>query len=160
VYIYCVYVIRALVGQWVGLHDNSYRPITNTTWVCARLSKLQKGCTRLAATSDKVCQLLAHYRCFSHGTLTSSTTKTGRHDVAEILLKVTLNTINQINQIYVIQKLWSVWYLLYKRKLMFLMNYYTISILHSTSYCTKWSTVIVLLHLVFPVFILCTLVNF
>ena len=28
----------------------------------------------------------------------SSTTKTGRHDVAEILLNVALNTINQINQ--------------------------------------------------------------
>ena len=33
------------------------------------------------------------------GTLASSTTKTGRHDIAEILLKVALNTINQtINQ--------------------------------------------------------------
>jgi hypothetical protein len=28
---------------------------------------------------------------------TSSTTKTGRHDIAEILLKVALSTINQIN---------------------------------------------------------------
>jgi hypothetical protein len=33
------------------------------------------------------------------GTLASSTTKTGRHDIAEILLKVALNTRNQINQI-------------------------------------------------------------
>jgi hypothetical protein len=30
------------------------------------------------------------------GSLCSSTTKTGRHDIAEILLKVALNTINQI----------------------------------------------------------------
>jgi hypothetical protein len=30
----------------------------------------------------------------------SSTTKTGRHDIAEILLKVALNTKNQINQNY------------------------------------------------------------
>jgi hypothetical protein len=29
---------------------------------------------------------------FSPGTPASSTTKTGRHDIAEILLKVTLNT--------------------------------------------------------------------
>jgi hypothetical protein len=29
----------------------------------------------------------------------SSTAKTGRHDIAEILLKVALNTKNQINQI-------------------------------------------------------------
>jgi len=32
----------------------------------------------------------------SPGTPASSTTKTGRHDIAEILLKVALNTINQI----------------------------------------------------------------
>jgi hypothetical protein len=30
----------------------------------------------------------------------SSTTKTGRHDIAEILLKVALNTKNQINHQY------------------------------------------------------------
>jgi hypothetical protein len=56
----------------------------------------KKGCTRLAAASDKVYQLLAHGRWFSPGTLASSTTKTGRHDIAEILLKVALSTINQI----------------------------------------------------------------
>jgi hypothetical protein len=32
---------------------------------------------------------------FSPGTPASSTTKTGRHDIAEILLKVVLNTKNQ-----------------------------------------------------------------
>ena len=43
--------------------------------------------------------MLVHGRWFSPGTLTSSTTKTGRHDMAEILLKVALNTNNQsINQ--------------------------------------------------------------
>jgi hypothetical protein len=61
---------------------------------------LEKGCTRLAVASDKVYQLLAHGRWFSPGTSASSTTKTGRHDIAEILLKVALNTINQsINRI-------------------------------------------------------------
>jgi hypothetical protein len=34
--------------------------------------------------------LLAHGRRFSSGTPVSSTTKTGRHDIAEILLKVAL----------------------------------------------------------------------
>jgi hypothetical protein len=53
----------------------------------------KKGCTRLAAVSDK----LAHGQWFSLGTPASSTTKTGRHDIAEILLKVALNTKNQIN---------------------------------------------------------------
>jgi len=61
-------------------------------WVRAQLCKLQKGCTRLAIASDKVYQLLAQGRWFSPGTLASSTTKTGRHDKAEILLKVALNT--------------------------------------------------------------------
>jgi methanogenic corrinoid protein MtbC1 len=44
----------------------------------------------LAAASDQVYQLLAHGRWFSPGTPASSTTKTGRHDIAEILLKVAL----------------------------------------------------------------------
>jgi hypothetical protein len=44
--------------------------------------------------------LLAHGRWFSPGTLASSTTKTGRHDIAEILLKVALNTINLLKDIY------------------------------------------------------------
>jgi hypothetical protein len=49
-------------------------------------------CTRLAATSDKVYQLLAQGRWFSPDTPASSTTKAGRHDITEILLKVALNT--------------------------------------------------------------------
>ena len=67
-------------------------------WVHARLCKLQKGCTRLAAASDKVYQLLAHGRWFSPGIPASSTTKSGLHEIAEILLKVALSTKNQ-NQI-------------------------------------------------------------
>jgi hypothetical protein len=47
-------------------------------------------CTRLAAASGKVYQLLAHGRWFSPGTPASSTTKTGHHDIDEILLKVGL----------------------------------------------------------------------
>jgi hypothetical protein len=55
----------------------------------------KKGCTRLATASDNVYQLLAHGRWFSPGTPASSTTKAGHHDIAEILLKVVLNTNNQ-----------------------------------------------------------------
>jgi hypothetical protein len=58
--------------------------------------KLQKRCTRLTTARDKVYLLLAHGRWFSPGIPASSTTKTGRHDIAEILLKMALNTINQI----------------------------------------------------------------
>jgi hypothetical protein len=39
--------------------------------------------------------LLAHGHWFYPGTPASSNTKTGRHDIAEILLKVALKTINQ-----------------------------------------------------------------
>jgi hypothetical protein len=46
------------------------------------------------AASEKVYQLPAHVRWFSPGTPDSSTTKTDRHDIAEILLKVALKTIN------------------------------------------------------------------
>jgi len=42
--------------------------------------------------------LLAHGRWLSSGTPVSSTTKTGCHDIAEILLKVALNTKNQIKK--------------------------------------------------------------
>jgi hypothetical protein len=42
---------------------------------------------------DKVRQWLVTCRWFSPGNLVSSTNKTDRHDIAEILLKVALNTI-------------------------------------------------------------------
>jgi hypothetical protein len=42
--------------------------------------------------------LLAHGQWFSPGIPASSTTKTGRHDTAEILLKLALNT-KKSNQI-------------------------------------------------------------
>ena len=57
---------------------------------------LLKWCTRLADASDEIYQFLAYGRWFSPA---SSTTKTGRHDIAEILLKVALNTINQMKSI-------------------------------------------------------------
>jgi hypothetical protein len=47
--------------------------------------------------------LLAHGLWFSPGTLASSTTKTGHHEIAEILLKVALNTKNQNQSIKSIQ---------------------------------------------------------
>jgi hypothetical protein len=46
----------------------------------------KKGCTRLAAASDKDYQLFAHGRWFPPGTPASSTTKIGRHDIQEMLL--------------------------------------------------------------------------
>jgi hypothetical protein len=65
----------------------------------------KKGCTRLAATSDQAYQLLIHAWWFSPGTPASSTTKTGRHDIAEILLKVALKHQKSINQSDIILKI-------------------------------------------------------
>ena len=72
-----------------------------------RLCELQKGCTPVTTVSDKAYQLLAHGRWFSPGTPVSST------NIAEILLKVSLNTKNKINQIrlyvvlYCMSSIWT-----------------------------------------------------
>jgi len=78
----------------LGLPSNSYKPNTNMAWVRAQLVNYKKRCTRLAAASDKVFQLLANGRWFSPGTPASSINETGCHDINEILLKMALNTIN------------------------------------------------------------------
>ena len=54
----------------------------------------KKGWTRLVAASDKV-SVAGPWSVVLSGYSASSTTKTGRHDIAEILLKVALNTINK-----------------------------------------------------------------
>ena len=60
-------------------------------WV--RIS-MRARCTTLC---DKVCQWLATGWWVSPGPPVSSTNKTDRHDINEILLKVALNTIKQTN---------------------------------------------------------------
>jgi hypothetical protein len=49
--------------------------------------------SRITTLCDKVCQWLVTGRWFYPGTLVSSTNKTDRHGIAEILLKVALSTI-------------------------------------------------------------------
>ena len=82
----------ARVAQWVRSLDltthASLSPIRHG--FAPSFVNYKKECTRLAVASDKVYQLLAHCRWFSPCTPASSTTKTGRHDIAEILLKVAL----------------------------------------------------------------------
>ena len=58
---------------------------------------IREGCTKLC---DKVYQWLATGWWFSLGPPVSSTSKTDRHDIAEILSKVALNTIKQTNNKY------------------------------------------------------------
>ena len=83
------------MSQVVGLPNNSYKPIANTRGFAPGFVKYKNGYTRLAAASDNVYQFLAHGLWFSPGTPASSTTKTGRHGIAEILLKVALTTKDQ-----------------------------------------------------------------
>ena len=69
---------RMVVWYITGLHMQSVpirRGVLNTT-LC-----------------DEVCQWLVAGRWFSPGTPVSSTNKTDHHDIAEILLKMVLNTI-------------------------------------------------------------------
>ena len=54
--------------------------------------------TRCTTLCDKVCQWLATDRWFSLGSPVSSTNKTDRHDITQILLKVALNITNQPNK--------------------------------------------------------------
>jgi len=55
---------------------------------------------RCITLCDKVCQWLAAGRWFPPGTPVSSTSKTDRHDITEILLKVALNTIKPNQTIF------------------------------------------------------------
>jgi hypothetical protein len=95
--LYCdlgmVYLFRTQVAQWVRQLDyltthTSLSPIWHG--FAPGFKNYKKGCTRLAAASVKVYQLLAHGQWFSLSNPASSTTKTGCHDIAEILLKVAL----------------------------------------------------------------------
>ena len=111
------------MSQVVGLPNNSYKsssPIRRG--FAPGFVDYKKGYTRLAVASDKVYQLLVHGRWLSPGTPASSTTKTDRHYIAEILLKVALSTINlSINQsisilymntstFYLKKYIWILWY--------------------------------------------------
>jgi hypothetical protein len=70
--------------------------VPNTTKVVSS-NPAQTRCTH-TILCDKVCQWLVAGQWFSPGTPDSSTNKTDRHDITEILLKVALITINQLNQ--------------------------------------------------------------
>ena len=79
--------IGGQVAQWVRSLDlathTSLSPIRHG--FAPGFVNYKKGCTWLAAASDKIYKLLAHGRWFSSGIAASSTTKTGCHDIAEIL---------------------------------------------------------------------------
>ena len=52
-YFFLILDLDFKIKLYTGMYDelmNSYKSITNRAWVRARLCKLQKGCTRLAAS--------------------------------------------------------------------------------------------------------------
>ena len=85
--------LNIIENVWIVIKSSNLSPIRRG--FAPGFVNYKKRCTRLAAASEKDNQLLAHGRWFSPGTPSSSTTKTGRHDIAEILLKVALNTKNK-----------------------------------------------------------------
>ena len=105
VFFLCIRIFQywgARVAQWVRSLDTTHSSLSPIRRGFAPgFVNYKKGCTQLAAASDKACQLLAHDRWFSQGTPASSTTNTGRHDISEILLKVALKhqKSNQIKSI-------------------------------------------------------------
>ena len=105
--VFLFYYMRLRMAHWVRQLDylathTSLSPIRRG--FAPGFINYKKGYTRIATASDQVYQLHAHGRWFSPGTPVSSTTKTGRHDIAEILLKVALNTIinKSINQLFLL----------------------------------------------------------
>jgi hypothetical protein len=76
-------------GSWIynNLCNPCLSPLMLWVWISIR--------TRCTILCDKVCLWLSTGRWFSLDPPVSSTNKTDCHDIAEILLKVALNTINQ-----------------------------------------------------------------
>jgi hypothetical protein len=86
-----------LVGFITTCAINAYHHLS-----CEFKSHLWRGVLD-TTLCNKVCQWLATGRWFSPGMLVSSTNKTDRHDITEILLKVALNTINHPTYMYINQ---------------------------------------------------------
>ena len=83
-----------------GISETKKDGVSNQTWsawLCVYMSNdlliclLRRGVLD-TTLCDKVCQWLAAGQWFSLGTPVSSTNKTDRHDITEILLKEPLNT--------------------------------------------------------------------
>ena len=78
-----------LYGKWIYnyLCNQCLSPLTLWVRILLRQDVLD------TTLYDKACQWLAAGLWFSPGTLVSSTNKSDRHDITEILLKMALNTI-------------------------------------------------------------------
>ena len=80
-----------MVVIFITTFCTSMQSMPNTTNVVSS-NPVQAMCTPYSIMCDKVCQQLTAGRWFSPCTPVSATNKTDCHDIAEILLKVALNT--------------------------------------------------------------------
>jgi hypothetical protein len=78
-----------LYGNWIYM-ISTYAISSYHHWSCEFESRPYEELD--TTLCDKVCQLIATGRLFSPGTPVFSTNKTDCHVIAEILLKVALNT--------------------------------------------------------------------
>ena len=92
VYCWTAYTAELLLNQSIGGLQLPMQSVPITTDVVS--SNLDQG----EVYNIKVCQWLATGRWFSPDPPVSSTNKTDRHNITEILLKVVLNTIKQTKQ--------------------------------------------------------------
>jgi hypothetical protein len=115
-----------MYGSWIYnyLCNQCLSPLT--LWV--RIP-LRRGVPVQNTLCDKVCQWLAAGMWFSPGTLVSSTNKTGRHDITEILLKVALIKHNNPTSVYLLT-----WF-----NFVLLMHINSIKSTSSGHFQSKWS---------------------
>ena len=78
-----IYIHKNSLKIHISLYNNQRCQFESSSWQCVLYTTLY----------DKVCKWLVTGRWFSPCTQVSSTNKTDRHDITEILLKVSLNTI-------------------------------------------------------------------
>jgi hypothetical protein len=97
-----VMVVIMVVGFTTTCAIRAYQPLT--LWVNILLITRWTRCNIMLYSLAVLLTRL----CFSPGTHVSSTNKTDRHDIAEILLTVALNTItpNPLSILYVIESWW------------------------------------------------------
>jgi hypothetical protein len=79
-------------GSWI--YNNLCNQCQSSLMLWVRIS-IRARCTTLC---DKVCQWLVTGQWFSPGPPVSSTNRTDRHDITEILLKKALNAIKNTNK--------------------------------------------------------------
>jgi len=94
-----IYFSRWIISRLKRGRRGRYRMVVGLTITYA-ISAYHHWCCEFESHSgdttlcNKVCQWLTTGQWFSPGTQVSSTNKTDRHDITEILLKVASNTIN------------------------------------------------------------------